>query len=464
MQATQAQAKLAGNPNKYPADCESCGCRVESKGGRYWRRGPDDAADGSEYVVWCESCLRGVATPATVLTDRKVDPGGSVGDFVLSGQEQTDDFRHVSKIWQDQCQTFDAGLQAAARAADQVQDLRVPLNHWRPIVDGRDVALQYTAGGRYGHLDGATFKPTGWALKKLFTGGGLSENFAKVATRDDRGPEDAQILVDALQRFLFNQDRTEQLRKDYLFRTRKDGTFRAILSDQYAIVDNEWYLKLLAKAVPGGLLSHFRGDGDTMRFNVLVPDTIRENPDSDYGGGVACGNSEIGQSSIYSHPFSFRAICMNGCIWDAQTGNRSSHVHRGRIDLESLGKELTENITAQLAIAETAAGRWSQLHTRKLPVAVDNVLAAVGKLSGLSNPELRSVSEAYNVEPETNARGIVNAVTRAAQEGNKADRAFRFDNIGGRLMMFGDNEWTQLFESAKGYTDKAIAKMFAVSA
>jgi len=471
MQATQAETKLAGSRNQFPGTCENCGTSVAAHGGRLWARGEDDQPDGGRFVVWCVKCLKAVATPPTVLTDRKVGDGGSVGDFVLSGQEQTEDFRHVSKTWQEQCLTFEQGLEKAAGAAAEVQDLRVPLSYWKPQVgtDGT-FELQFRPKQGHGHLDGATFKPTPWAIRGLLNWASLPP--ATVGIMDDtrkngsvtvkRGPADVQRFVDVLEANLFDPDRVEQYGRDWLFRTRKDGTMRAMLSDQYAVVDNRWYLQVLDKAVPGGLISHWRGDGDTMRFNVLVPDTIRTNPDSDYGGGVAAGNSEIGQSKIYSHPFSFRAICMNGCIWDAESGTMVSRVHRGTIDLTAWADSIVQSIHGQLAIAAKYVNAWTALDKRTLDAPMYNVWAAIQALKGvqLSNPDLKAIDKAWGKEPEHNGRGVVNAITLEAQTGGKADRAFSFDRLGGRLMMFDDRQWSQLLTVAKGFDDKAIDKIF----
>ncbi len=76
----------------------------------------------------------------------------------------------------------------------------------------------------------------------------------------------------------------------------------------------------MRKLIPGGRLSHWRGDADTLWGNVLIPDTIRQESDSDYGGMVSIGNSEIRERRITSRPSVFRAICFNGCIWDREAG------------------------------------------------------------------------------------------------------------------------------------------------
>jgi hypothetical protein len=81
-----------------------------------------------------------------------------------------------------------------------------------------------------------------------------------------------------------NAKRRLKSTKKYLWRTRQDGTLRAMLTDKYAIVNNEWLLEVWQRLIPGGRLSHWRGDSDTIYGNILIPDSIREEDDSDYGG------------------------------------------------------------------------------------------------------------------------------------------------------------------------------------
>src|SRR5437763_10689431 len=73
-------------------------------------------------------------------------------------------------------------------------------------------------------------------------------------------------------RQLYARDRedAETLVRVFLWRTRKDGTLRAMLTDSYAIINNEWFMEALAKLVPGGLCSHWRGDSDSIWGNILI--------------------------------------------------------------------------------------------------------------------------------------------------------------------------------------------------
>jgi hypothetical protein len=131
----------------------------------------------------------------------------------------------------------------------------------------------------------------------------------------ERGVADFEVLRDYIKVHVFDGERVDQgvdQDKQRLIRTWSDGTLRAFLSQKYTIVNNAWFLDVLSKAIPGGVVSHWKGDADSIFGNVLIPDTIRAEADSDFGGMLSVGNSEIGTRRISSLPSVFRAICMNG--------------------------------------------------------------------------------------------------------------------------------------------------------
>jgi hypothetical protein len=65
------------------------------------------------------------------------------------------------------------------------------------------------------------------------------------------------------------------------------------------VLDNLDALEFIADALPSGsnlndaLASHFFNNGDDIQGNILLPDYIKEQPDSDYGVGISFRNSEI---------------------------------------------------------------------------------------------------------------------------------------------------------------------------
>jgi hypothetical protein len=277
----------------------------------------------------------------------------------------------------------------------------------------------------------------------------------------ERDDQDAETLL------AVSENAMRRLDSDKVFRWRTytDGTMRAWLSEKYAPVDNMWYLDELRKILPGGRLSHWRGDADTIFGNILLPDTIidyGQDDDSDYGGMLSVGNCEIGKRRISQMPSLFRSICMNGCIWGQVKGKNISRVHRGTIVLEELRLQIRENIEAQLPLIPQGIERMLGLRVMGTDgVRMKNVIATVCKDNRLSKKESTAVLSQWveNERGDRNLFGVVNAVTRAGQTFAN-DGWVKFDELGGKLLDMNESRWTALTRRADSFDEKDFDKIF----
>lgn len=379
-------------------------------------------------------------------------------------QEKTADFKHVAKVWQKQCITFDEGREKLARQQQQIVDIRGPLKDWKPVVtDKEKFALKYLPTGQ-------EFVPTVTAVKNMASVGETSvwflndmlndkEHDGEVTIKRDR--RDAEVVVKVMLATLFREDAIDQ-EKPRLFRTWQDGTLRALLSEQYAIVNNQWYMDVLARLIPGGLLSHWRGDADTIFGNVLIPDTIREESDSHYGGMLSIGNSEIGVRRIMSLPSVFRAICMNGCIWEQEKGEAVNKVHRGEIDFIELEAMIAENLKKQIPLLDSGIVRL--LGLKKLKFGGINKVHAIAQFfidnklpKSLAVPFVKAYNEESQTEETNSAFGLQAALTRAGQNLD-SETWFKFDQIAGGMFNLTPDQWEVTMKRAGALKDKELAK------
>lgn len=398
--------------------------------------------------------------------------GGTVPNapHFTDSQEKDANHKHVSAIWTAQCLTFDAMMEKLAADQKQIVDVRSPLSDWEPIVNGAEkFALRHKpSGGEY--------VPTSKAVKDMAVIGGTSEWFIadllsdKTKNHPKKGEQvvfkrdrrDAELLVHTLKNSLFAADRTDQ-KKVRLLRTWNNGTLRAVLSEQYAIVNNQWYMEVLHKLIPGGLFSHWRGDADTVFGNVLIPDSIREESDSHYGGMLSVGNSEIGLRRIMSLPSVFRAICMNGCIWEQEKGIGVSQVHRGEMDFQSLERKIAANLQAQIPLL--SKGIQMLLGTRALSmkdVPLPQVVAQfftdfkvpksqAAKFLGHFNTEVNILG----AEART-AFGLQAALTRLGQELDN-DSWVAYDEIAGKVARLTVDRWDGFINRARTLQSEDVA-------
>ena len=212
-----------------------------------------------------------------------------------------------------------------------------------------------------------------------------------------------------------------------------NNVVRAIVSERYGVIDNHEAMEMVANALPSltdALASHLFNDSDDIYGNILLPDYMKSEPDSDYGVGIAFKNSEIRNSTFKISPFLFRAICLNGMIW----GRMNSEInvnqrHMGKIDLGDLQLQVTQAIKVALTQGNdmlTLLGYAKQVKVTN-PVAVIAQLARDEKMTIEQGKlwhkgYLDSLHERHGDVHEKSAFGIINGLTRSAQDYNASTR------------------------------------------
>ena len=393
------------------------------------------------------------------------------GDFVLRGQKTSEakGFKNVSSIWMDKCIDYDTAMDKIADDQRKIQDIRGGLQDFTPAVsESGNAVLKYK--------DGREFVPTDHALKNIAVAGRTSDWFLRDLrenkthqTKDEvvfkRDRQDAELLVQCLKQTLWRADRFDQ-EKERLWRTWTDGSMRAMLSDKYAIVNNEWVMEVIREAVPAGMLSHWRGDADNMYGNVLIPDSIRQEDDSDYGGMLSIGNSEIGSRRVSSTPSVFRAICMNGCIWDQEKGSSICQVHRGELDLAFLKHEIIRNLNEQIPLMDHGVDLLLKLKSYgNNGVPMSQIVGQVCSDLKVTKKHSFGVLKAFAIEKSeveelaNSAFGVANALTRFGQT-LADDNWVKFDELGGKVVNMPQAQWNSTVERAKSIDDKRLEKIF----
>jgi hypothetical protein len=212
-----------------------------------------------------------------------------------------------------------------------------------------------------------------------------------------------------------------------------NDVIRAIVSERYGVIDNHEAMEMVANALPSlndALASHLSNDGDDIFGNILLPDYMKSEPDSDYGVGIAFKNSEIRNSTFKISPFLFRAICLNGMIW----GRMNSEInvnqrHMGKIDLGDLQLQVTHAIK----VALTQGNDMLTLLNYAKQVKVQNPIATIAQLARDNKMTveqgrlwhkgyLDSLQESKGDIHEKTAFGIINGLTRSAQDYNGSTR------------------------------------------
>lgn len=401
----------------------------------------------------------------------KLTSTSRAGDFVHANQAMAEEegFRNVSRKWLDTTISIDDGLELIEKDRAKTIDIYATIKDFSIITDENRVFFEYKDGRRFAPTEhawsqiGTRCEIGTTIIQKLLT----NPLTLKGEVRYERDENDARTLKTLLENFIrrFDQEKT------FLFRTR--GEFlRAMLTDRFAILDNRWYLETLRERIPEGRLSHLKGDSDTIYSNLLIPDTIREEEDSDYGGMLSIGNSEIGERRLSSWPSIFRAICQNGCIHGAKRGVALSYVHRGiNINYEELKAKIYENLEKQIPLLPM--GIDMLLHTKQLKWrgSVEPLFAEIYLQNKLSKQQAKSLLTGFDNEIVSTGTkqdvrslfGIIQAITRAGQFDNVTPADWvRFDEIGGSLAEFTEPQWDAFCKRAGSLSSEEVDNIFAV--
>jgi len=404
---------------------------------------------------------------------QKLQGVGTDGDFVRETQGVADDkgFGNVSKAWYPKTKSYDEGFDQLESERGHRQDYLIAADSIEFEIRDVDDTVQCGVV-----IEDEFFVPTNHALtqmtSKLCEGKGtgfvrnLRENVysAKDEVKIQRDREDAEVV----EHILTNGLRRIDGDTNYKVRTYDDGTMRAFVSEKYAEVDNRWFLNQVKDVIPGGRLSHWRGDADTIWGNVLIPDTIREEDDSDYGGMVSISNCEIGKRNVKSLPSLFRAICMNGCIWSQTKGQEIKVRHVGEIDLDQLSIQLHDNIEAQIPLIPQGIERLLGIRAMGTDgIPMRNVIAAVAATNrevdkrGATAILEAWVTEESKIAPvERSLFDVVNSVTRAGQYFDNQTWV-KFDELGGRLINSTEKQWESLKRRAEDMEDTDFVRIFS---
>ena len=332
------------------------------------------------------------------------------------GLQSTASHRHVAKRWQAQCTPLADFIETVKAQSTNKVDVIKPESEIRL----KDVDTL---------VDGTPLTDSGMNSLRMFTDiPSTMINFLKEREYND----DMVKFVNAeLDRRETDWNNKGKEKRSFNVRIRHDDegndVIRAIVSERYGVIDNHEAMEMVANALPSlndALASHLSNDGDDIFGNILLPDYMKSEPDSDYGVGIAFKNSEIRNSTFKISPFLFRAICLNGMIW----GRMNSEInvnqrHMGKIDLGDLQMQVTQAVKVALTQGNdmlTLLGYAKQVKVTN-PVAVIAQLARDEKMTIEQGKlwhkgYLDSLHERHGDVHEKSAFGIINGLTRSAQD------------------------------------------------
>lgn len=342
--------------------------------------------------------------------------------FNAIGLQSTATHRHVAKVWQDKCTPLADFIDTVKSQSTHKEDLTTMESEIR-LQDANTL------------VNGMPLTESGLNSLRMFT----DIPSSMISFLKERGYDDDMVkYVNAeLDRRESDWNGKGKDAREFRLRVRHDDEgndiIRAIVSERYGVIDNHEAMDIIADALPSltdALASHLFNDGDDIFGNILLPDYMKSEPDSDYGVGIAFKNSEIRNSTFRISPFLFRAICLNGMIWGRQDSSiKINQKHLGNIDLEDLRLQVKNAVK----VALTQGNDMLTLMNYAKQVKVENPLATIAVLARDNKMTIEqgklwhkgyldSLHERHGDVHEKSAFGIINGLTRSAQDYNGATR------------------------------------------
>ena len=391
------------------------------------------------------------------------------GNFVLQNQKTSDDegFSKVSKLWYDHTSSYEEGLKQIAVDQSKRTDLMVHPNDLSLVIEDKTIFLKVgeTQHSMTNHAIGGFLR----LASRNMIGGMPATGLLKKCTNSAEYFSTNQVKLtcpsesmEELFRKYLEVAEKELRDKEYLVRI-QDGSVRAFLSENYETIDNGWFIETLANILPNGRLSHFdKSTADTVCGNILISDTLLNDEDSDYGGMLNITNCEIGTRRCGITPSIFRAICMNGCIWDQKKGEQFSVVHRGTINLDELRDKMERHIACQLDLIPEKVRAFLSAKQWKLTAKPSQVFAEIKKQLGLTKTAGLKMAQLWQTEEngDKTAFAIMNGMTRGSQTLHPEDWD-KVDRFVGTLITKGEKAWNSFDSRAKTRSEDWVKKVLA---
>jgi len=283
----------------------------------------------------------------------------------------------------------------------------------------------------------------------------------------DRMMKDApDLLKNNVRHWMDNEPKSQMIRT-------LDNKARAVLSNRYRRIDNEQ----IAEAVLPALLDNNSGleimsseiTDNRMYIQARFPRLEGEVKVGDaVQHGLVISNSEIGSGSLEIKPMIYRLVCTNGMVTGREfTEGKLKKTHLGRkVDvgedytiytdetMQADDHALMLKIRDSIKNLSDPALFMKLMEQMKAAAATPNVLNPIQAVEQLAKSfnfnknEHESILENLIADRDYSQWGMLNAVTKVANDHTSYDRAVELESIGGHILDMNGNQWNSIVEAA----------------
>lgn len=249
--------------------------------------------------------------------------------------------------------------------------------------------------------------------------------------------------------------------RNYMFRSYIGGghdIVRAIVSDRYKRIDN---IDLLNGVILpemenfDGLTVKSAEVTDKCMYLQIVSENIKsEIPEVGdvVQAGIFLGNSELGFMNWVIQFLVYTLACTNGMVSaDSISGFRRKHIGQKITDVEVVNSESAEFVlearnTFQTALSEGGifnglVNNLNKVSTSKPVIDIPATVSEIGKDYAVKQNEQNLIVDHFEKQRKKNQYGLLNAVTRTAQDLKSYDRAVELEQLGGKILNIPEKKW-----------------------
>ena len=240
------------------------------------------------------------------------------------------------------------------------------------------------------------------------------------------------------------------------------GTARAFLSDRYRRIDNaelvESVMPILSNIPDYQIAScaitdtrlYLKVVAPRLEADVRVGDTVQ--------AGVVISNSEVGKGALNVQSMIYRLVCLNGMIaghtmrafhLGAHTSDQDGIAYRDEtvaaddkalmLKLQDAVRQATSVVEFERIVAQMREATTGETITRP-----KQAVEIVADKFALNDGEQESVLLHLAQNGDMTRYGMLNALTRAAQDVSSYERATELEAAGARMLEMGANEWQRV--------------------
>jgi hypothetical protein len=251
-----------------------------------------------------------------------------------------------------------------------------------------------------------------------------------------------------------------------------DGQVRAFLSDRYQRIDN---YDVANVALPilhevGGIKVMSTEITDSRLYIKAVTTEVTAEVKSRRVGdlveaGVMITNSEIGLGAISVKPFAHFLVCLNGMVRD-KASLRAAHVGKKADSTDEIAALLTdqtkrlEDMAVLSKVRDVVRASFDAARFREWVARIEEttqqqitgdvpaVVETLAEVYTLNDTERGSILRHLISGGDLSRYGLVNAVTRSAEDMVSYDRATELETIGGNLIELPSSDWNRIAKAA----------------